>query len=66
MRGLTDYCVKRRDKKPGGLNGVEMTSVLGMNGHLKSRMLRELPGCPVVRAPCFHCTGHRFDPWSGN
>ena len=21
---------------------------------------------PVVRTLCFHCRGHRFDPWSGN
>ena len=20
----------------------------------------------MVRAPCFHCREHRFDPWSGN
>ena len=24
------------------------------------------PGGPVVRALCFHCRGHGFDPWSGN
>ena len=23
-------------------------------------------GSPVVRTPCFHCQGPRFDPWSGN
>ena len=27
---------------------------------------REFPGSPVVRTLCFHCRGHRFDPWSGN
>ena len=26
----------------------------------------EFPGDPVVRAPCFHCRGHGFDPCSGN
>ena len=24
------------------------------------------PDGPVVRTPRFHCSGHRFDPWSGN
>lgn len=24
-----------------------------------------LPGGPVVTAPCFHCRGHGFYPWSG-
>ena len=28
-------------------------------------MLRHFPGSPVARTPCFHCMGHRFDPWSG-
>lgn len=27
---------------------------------------RELPGRPVVRSPRFYCTGHGFDPMSGN
>ena len=26
----------------------------------------DFPGGPVIRAPCFHCRGHGFDPWSGN
>ena len=26
----------------------------------------EFPGCPVVRTPCLHCRGPRFDPWSGH
>ena len=30
------------------------------------KLLWEFPGGPVVRTPCFHCRGHRFDPWSGN
>ena len=21
---------------------------------------------PVVRIPCFHCRGHKFDPWLRN
>ena len=29
------------------------------------RLLREFPGSPVVRTPCFHCRGPGFDPWSG-
>ena len=24
----------------------------------------EFPGSSVVRTPCFHCVGHRFNPWS--
>ena len=24
------------------------------------------PGCSVVKTPCFHCRGHRFNPWQGN
>ena len=27
---------------------------------------RGFPGGPVIRAPDFHCRGHRFDPWSEN
>ena len=26
---------------------------------------RDLPGGPVVKTACFHCKGHRFNPWSG-
>ena len=26
----------------------------------------DFPGSPVVNAPCFQCSRHRFDPWSGN
>ena len=26
----------------------------------------DFPGAPVVKTPCFHCRGHRFNPWSGN
>ena len=33
---------------------------------LKMNQLAELPGGPVVKTPCFHCRGHRFNPWSGN
>ena len=25
-------------------------------------ILWEFPGGSVVRAPCFHCRGHKFDP----
>ena len=27
---------------------------------------RDFPGSPVVKTPCFHCMGHKFDPSSGN
>ena len=26
----------------------------------------EFPGGPLVKTPCFHCRGCRFNPWSGN
>ena len=26
----------------------------------------DFPGGPVVRMPCFHCRGHRFNSWSWN
>ena len=29
-------------------------------------MNQGLPGGLVVKAPCFHCRGHGFNPWSGN
>ena len=32
----------------------------------EKKMLREFPGCPVVRTPSFHCREHGFNPWSGN
>ena len=35
-------------------------------GHDQNSKFGELPSGPVVRAPCFHCMGHGFDPWSGN
>ena len=25
----------------------------------------DFPGSPVVRTLCFHCRGHRFNPWLG-
>ena len=30
----------------------------------ESVAFREYPGWPVIRTPCFHCQGPRFDPWS--
>ena len=39
-------------------------------GHLWKKVLersrRKFPGCPVVRTPCSHCQGPRFNPWLGN
>ena len=26
----------------------------------------DVPGSPVFTTPRFHCSGHRFNPWSGN
>ena len=63
---MTDNCVKRRDKKPGGLQWGRMTNVLGMNGCLKNRMMREFLGGTMVRTLYFYSRGHRFNIWSGN
>ena len=30
--------------------------------HLKKKIFREFTGGPVVRIPCFHCQGYRFNP----
>ena len=32
----------------------------------KLQATRDFSGGPVVRTLCFHCRGHRFDPWSQN
>ena len=36
-----------------------------MRQSVKKCLARELPGGPVVRTPCFHCWGPRFNPWLG-
>lgn len=36
------------------------------NSFSVSKTFRELSGGPVVRTPCFHCGGYRFDLWSEN
>ena len=33
---------------------------------VKRNSLRNFPGGPVVKTPCFHCRGQGFDPWSGD
>ena len=37
-----------------------------LNLFLKKFQPGDFPGSPVVKTPCFHCRGHRLDPWSGN
>ena len=37
-----------------------------IHSFIHSTNLRDFPGGPVVKTPCFHCKGHRFDPWSWN
>ena len=32
----------------------------------KENLTGDLPGCPEVRTPCFHCRRIGFDPWLGN
>ena len=44
------------------LNYVEFAS---SPAALKSTNHWEFPGGPVVRMPCSHCQGPRFNPWSG-
>ena len=34
--------------------------------HPASPAAETMAGGPAVKMPCFHCTGPRFDPWSGN
>ena len=41
------------------------TSVVIRKMQIKTTM-RDFPGGPVVKTPCFHCRGHEFNPWSGN
>ena len=31
----------------------------------KVNWLRKFLGSPVIKTLCFHCRGHRLDPWSG-
>ena len=33
---------------------------------LNRTLIRDFPGSPVIRTPCFHCQGWGFNPWSGN
>ena len=35
-------------------------------GIIREIFTDKFPGGPVVRTPCSHFRGHRFDPWSGN
>ena len=59
---------KERDpgiwKTQGGSGRQRRSSQAG--GRNQSNGCRSFPGVPVVEMPCFHCRGHRFNPWSGN
>ena len=46
--------------------GRLQSMVLQRVGHDWATLLRGFPGGPVVKTLCFHCWGHRFDPWLGN
>ena len=35
-------------------------------GNAHEGSLSDFPGGPVVKTLCFHCRGHKFDPWSRN
>ena len=50
-----DYKSGKRVKAAGEKRGIKT-----------NRSYKDFPGGPVARTPCFHCRGHRFDPWLGN
>ena len=35
-----------------------------MQNLIKYQVIRDFPGGPGVKTPCFHCRGCRFDSWS--
>ena len=49
-----------------------MTSVVFLFLFIKKKKKKKLQGIPwqwvqwLVRIPCFYCSTHRIDPWSGN
>ena len=50
--------------------GILTPSLNGETGILRTTSetvkSKDFPGNPVVGTLHFHCTGHEFDPWSGN
>ena len=42
-----------------GIN-LEKVSALKL---LQTAPMRDFPGSPVGRTPCFYCRGHGFNPW---
>ena len=54
-------------KKNNNNNWKKKSYVLILRvAHFKKLALRDFPCGPVVKTLCFHCRGHRFDPWLGN
>ena len=45
---------------------LEMPREMVNRGIVRGEAEWELPGSPVVKTPCFHCQGLRFNPWSGS
>ena len=39
---------------------------LGTYWAFKKMFTRDFSGGPMGKTPCFHCRGHRFDPWLEN
>ena len=48
------------------INKKDVHSLIEGNRDTNYSDLLGLPDGPVVKAPCFYCRGHGFNPWSGN
>ena len=44
---------------------IHICPKLCLNQWMVKSIVREFPGGPLVRTPCFHCQGPGFNPWSG-
>ena len=46
-------------------DSVGCKNALRVKRETKTRTVSwNLPGGPAVKTLCFHCSGHKFDPWS--
>ena len=57
---------QRTKKEPPRKAGEEPAEMMSNNSeeckNLKMKGVFKIPGGPVVRTPCFHCRGPRFNP----
>ena len=51
-------------EKPGGLQSLGLQRV--RHNQVTLTLLFHVPGCPVVKIPCFQCRGQGLDPLLGN